>query len=800
MIHYPAFFARAFGDGRIPYLYQERLAGGDAGKHCTSQLIDIPTGLGKTAAVVLAWLWNRVTLQRSDWPRRLVYCLPMRTLVEQTESEVKGWIGNLLKDTTGLSQNAIADLTWLRDHSPVILMGGEELDRARKDWDLYPEKPAILIGTQDMLLSRALNRGYAMSRYRWPMHFALLNNDCLWVMDETQLMGVGLSTAAQLEAFRSCQPQGLGVFPNGSFTWYASATPNSGHLLTKEWQGKERSDGFIISLRKEEKEAISGAIAERRLAVKKLELQPGWNFGYKQAAPTPKLIEGIIKRHEGMVHSLKEKDAPAKVPRRTLVICNTVDRAVKAYKAIRSQLGERRGLDVFLMHSRFRPKERETWKERLGPVDLNKFPDGQIVIATQVIEAGVDLSSGILWSEVAPLASLIQRLGRLNRAGEFGFGSTPKYGFEPQAIMVGIDLPAVPKKEKKDDREKREKEVRKRHLPYDADAAEAAWQALRGLKGDASPGALERIRDEVAKSVKRPTYSLLRHELLDFFDTDANLSLGFTDVSPFVRGLDEDTDVQVLWRSWPRMENGEVPDHFADFQRNEICSVSIGKANDAKAILYKGWMWRGKELGWASTRDVGIIPGATVLLPLSAGGYDEDTGWTGDPKDKDFPEVYEPSMLPSDEELLSALDNGWRTIPEHTREVGDELNAILDGLGDSVLSKDECAALRESVPWHDVGKNHERWQEAAQEALRKAGLQMPGNGPIAKFSLSDSDQLQGLSGTQLKRQVNMLRRSFAPGIAHEVASALAFRQHELNSFTSSTTLGSSSRSTLRTRP
>jgi hypothetical protein len=25
---------------------------------CQSRLIDIPTGLGKTAAVVLAWLWN----------------------------------------------------------------------------------------------------------------------------------------------------------------------------------------------------------------------------------------------------------------------------------------------------------------------------------------------------------------------------------------------------------------------------------------------------------------------------------------------------------------------------------------------------------------------------------------------------------------------------------------------------------------------------------------------------------------------------------------------------------------------
>ena len=37
-----------------PYDYQRRLAGGDAGRPCESQLINVPTGLGKTAAVVLA--------------------------------------------------------------------------------------------------------------------------------------------------------------------------------------------------------------------------------------------------------------------------------------------------------------------------------------------------------------------------------------------------------------------------------------------------------------------------------------------------------------------------------------------------------------------------------------------------------------------------------------------------------------------------------------------------------------------------------------------------------------------------
>lgn len=62
---YSNFFERA--TGHPPYDYQRRLAGGDAGTACHSQLINIPTGLGKTAAVVLAWLWNRV---RPPKPRR----------------------------------------------------------------------------------------------------------------------------------------------------------------------------------------------------------------------------------------------------------------------------------------------------------------------------------------------------------------------------------------------------------------------------------------------------------------------------------------------------------------------------------------------------------------------------------------------------------------------------------------------------------------------------------------------------------------------------------------------------------
>ena len=84
--------SRRATEGLAAFDYQRRLACGErpersddakwlsSGVDSRSLLINVPTGCGKTAAVVLAWLWNRVALQRSDWPRRLVYCLPMRTL------------------------------------------------------------------------------------------------------------------------------------------------------------------------------------------------------------------------------------------------------------------------------------------------------------------------------------------------------------------------------------------------------------------------------------------------------------------------------------------------------------------------------------------------------------------------------------------------------------------------------------------------------------------------------------------------------------------------------------------------
>jgi CRISPR-associated endonuclease/helicase Cas3 len=145
---------------------------------CRDRLIRMPTGFGKTEGVLAAWSFHRLCQADDRWPRRLFWCPPMRVLVEQTEQVAQ----------------AIAErIPSERRPAVHVLMGGEDVG----EWFVYPERPAILIGTQHMLLSRALNRGYASGRARWPVEFGLLNQDALWVMDEVQLMDVGLNISAE---------------------------------------------------------------------------------------------------------------------------------------------------------------------------------------------------------------------------------------------------------------------------------------------------------------------------------------------------------------------------------------------------------------------------------------------------------------------------------------------------------------------------------------------------------------------------------------------------------------------------
>jgi CRISPR-associated endonuclease/helicase Cas3 len=77
-------FFRTATAGLEPFPYQVRLAEAER----FPSLVEVPTAAGKTFASVLAWRWHRRfhpdNAVRSATPRRLVYWLPMRVLVEQT--------------------------------------------------------------------------------------------------------------------------------------------------------------------------------------------------------------------------------------------------------------------------------------------------------------------------------------------------------------------------------------------------------------------------------------------------------------------------------------------------------------------------------------------------------------------------------------------------------------------------------------------------------------------------------------------------------------------------------------------
>ncbi len=64
-------------------------------------------------------------------------------------------------------------------------MGGD--GASQWQWRQDMQVPAIVIGTVDSLVSKALNRGYGIGRAVFPVDFALVSNGAHWVIDEIQL-------------------------------------------------------------------------------------------------------------------------------------------------------------------------------------------------------------------------------------------------------------------------------------------------------------------------------------------------------------------------------------------------------------------------------------------------------------------------------------------------------------------------------------------------------------------------------------------------------------------------------------
>lgn len=707
-------FFKIATNGFSPYRWQLRVA--VAG---LPDVLPVPTGLGKTE-VALAWAWRLLEGEKPE-PLHLVVCLPMRSLVTQTVQRLETCFANLRQNRPGI------------DVAVHQLMGGAIDD----EWAGQPDKPWVLVGTQDQLLSRALNRGYSMSRFEWPVHFGLLNNDCRWLIDEVQLMGPGLWTTSQLDWMRRKRFESLKPCPT---TWM-SATVGTSFLCTTDRKHDALAEPSEEQIAFEErlKTALNDdaglnwwRAAKRPLAWWQpgAASQPMTGAGKKRRAAKPAAATAVTP--DAIADSVRARHVKGTL---TLVICNTVDLAREVFRALSSV--EHR----VLLTSRFRREDRAGHEQRLLDFDAQrkagKLPEsdpGLICVSTQVIEAGVDISAHRLFTELAPWPSMLQRLGRLNRKGDdqdarAWVWETPRGGGNQKVERIGpyeaADIQIARK-------------LVEAFVPLSVD--KSFPEAIAGLNPDNDKEVTEALQP-------RPSPLPRALDVHGLFSTERDVHGGFTDVSAFVRGTDPDLDVTVFWRDWP----GDNPPHGDDLDgpllepAKEGCPVSFVRVQKMlESSKAKAWLWDDEADRWERVNHWDIRPGMLVMLKRDVGGYDETEGWTGDRSNvlAEVPRAGRGATLRDDTWTEVGY---WSKLEDHLKDARREAEQLCAALS---LTDDMQRAVVEASGLHDLGKAHPQWQAA-----------LPNRGSFADDVL--------LAKTPRGQ------RPFRPGLRHEVASALA---------------------------
>ena len=589
----------------------------------------------------------------------------MRVLVEQTEQVARELAARMPAETRP---------------DVHVAMGGEDAGSGsctRSDQQ-YSSEPKTCC-----YLARSIAAtGAGVHGGRWNSDY--LNQDALWVMDEVQLMDVGLATSAQLQAFRDAD-EGRGLRP--CRTWWMSAT------LQPEWLRRiDTADHHIKWIEQPCQTTQSRGSGPYGPA------ENGWNWRPSHDDDAVAFAARILMEH---------RRAPAgEHGRITLAVCNTVDRACRAFQALRAIAGNE---SLELVHSRFRQADREHWRRNFLSKSACAPEADRIIVSTQVVEAGVDISAVSLITELTPWSSSVQRFGRCAR-----------YGGDGNVIVV--------------DRGRDEKVS----TPYATEELQSAWEALTTLD-DVSIARLEEHEAALTAEARlllypyAPKHLLMRHEFDELFDTTPDLTGGDLDISRFIR-TGEERDLLVFWLDLPK--NAEPP---ADRQpqRQELCPVPFLKARDwlcgeetkskrnpRLRNSMRAWVWDWLDGEWVKADRATLTPGRIVCVAADSGGYSTlgfDATSTAKVLSLETPSpavgqataALEENDDRQDSEGLSV--EPWKTIGTHCSEVSDTAGQLarLLGLSDEIR---ECLEI--AGRWHDRGKAHGAFQGAIRHLHR----------------------------------------------------------------------------------
>ncbi len=479
-------------------------------------LLDLPTGSGKTAAIDIALF--TLACRPEDLPRRIAYVVDRRIIVSQTAER-----GRLLCDrlreamdqpTDDVGYRVAAALAALgsADNNPPLafaeLRGGIALDDS---WTLAPDQPALLVSTVDQVGSRLLFRGYGVNPRMRPIHAGLLGNDCLYLLDEVHLSG----------AFAD--------------TLHALGTPRLTTVreLPRRWQVAEMSatatpaDADEVFALDGPLEPVEGSVLHPRVNASK--------------AATLKRVGRASERVEDVLSTaLPPLARTLSRPGTTIgVVVNRVETARRVAAALRGP-GD---ADVFLLTGRMRPLDRDDQWSAMAPLvaaGTRPRPAERAVflVATQTIEAGADLDLDALVTEIAPLDALRQRMGRVDRRGDRWVQGDPS-----QVVVVAA---AAQISTRYDD-------------PVYGDALTATWNALLSRHGKASfdvgprstdldfPTAHGRT-DPALLAPSRPAPLLMRHHLDLLAQTEPEPATS-PEIAYWLHGIAEPSpDVAIVWR------------------------------------------------------------------------------------------------------------------------------------------------------------------------------------------------------------------------------------------------------------
>ncbi len=518
------FFSAAWG--YKPFAWQQELAESVADSQFGwPALLDVPTGMGKTASLDV-FVWHLATEasrapQDRTAPTRAAFVIDRRLVVDSAFHRMRT-LTRTLRDSTDPAVVSVA--TRLRSIGgsgfPLVVQRMRGGLTWEANWVRRPDQPAIVCGTVDQIGSRLLSRGYGGSRSRMPIDAGLLGVDCLLLLDEAHLSAAMVSTVRGVSLLEQRSPSAMLPTKSGRIV-RLTATPS---------ENRERE--VVLRVSSDSPDAIDGTAVARLTALKRTVL-------VQVAKPTEVAVQ-------------MAEIAPAMVggeDRVVLVVANTVKTARAVFDLVRAASKT----DAYLLIGRCRQLERQhnegQWMERALAGRMRSKDDRPlIVVATQTVEVGVDLDVDVLVTEIAAADALVQRFGRVDRLG---------HRAETTSVIVGCPAKAG------DD-------------PVYGAAAKATWDLLAG---SAQPLDLQKhkkggLREQIEAASWFDAGSLAFREILDAVPDRRPLLATVSPapvvipqtlscwirtspipdpdeaVGPYLHGVDrDDPTVSVLWRA-----------------------------------------------------------------------------------------------------------------------------------------------------------------------------------------------------------------------------------------------------------